>query len=79
MLISVCQYLNSVSQQITPGEYWRDEIAKAIDRSDAVVFVVSPTSVKSKYCKEELVYGTYTSINLLSRQLSSFVINSIPR
>ena len=43
--------------EIIPGDDWRANIAKAIEKSLAVVFIMSPTSVKSKYCKEEIYYA----------------------
>jgi hypothetical protein len=47
-----------VDTAITPGEDWRQDIANAIQRSVAVVFIISPGSVTSKYCKEELFYAS---------------------
>ena len=46
-----------IDRNITPGEDWRADIAHAIERSFAVVFVVSPFSVQSKYCKEVRGFG----------------------
>jgi WD40 repeat protein len=36
---------------------WREEIADAIKSSDAFIFVISPDSLKSKVCAEELDQG----------------------
>jgi hypothetical protein len=38
-----------IDTKITPGEDWRANIAEAIELSFAVVVVLSPTSVTSKY------------------------------
>jgi hypothetical protein len=46
-----------IDTKITPGEDWRSNIAEAIELSFAVVVVLSPTSVTSKYCK---VSATHT-------------------
>ena len=40
-----------IDTKITPGKDWRSNIAEAIELSFAVVVVLSPTSVASKYCK----------------------------
>lgn len=47
-----------IDTAITPGSDWRQDIAAAIETSIAVVFVVSPGAVTSKYCKEELYYAS---------------------
>jgi hypothetical protein len=50
-----------IDTAITPGSDWRQDIASAIKDSIAVVFVVSPGAVTSKYCKEELYYASALS------------------
>jgi len=47
-----------IDTAITPGNDWRQDIAVAIQSSLAVVFIISPGSVTSKYCKEELFYAS---------------------
>ena len=47
-----------IDTAITPGSDWRQDIAAAIETSIAVVFVVSPGAVTSRYCKEELYYAS---------------------
>jgi len=39
---------------ILPSSPWRDEIEQAILEAQAVLFVISPTSVASPYCRAEL-------------------------
>ena len=51
-----------IDTAITPGQDWRQDIAVAIQSSIAVVFVISPGSVTSKYCKEELYYASALQI-----------------
>jgi len=47
-----------IDDLISKGEDWRGEIGNAILKSKAIVFCVSPKSVGSKYCTEELVFGS---------------------
>ena len=47
-----------IDTAIAPGNDWRQDIAVAIQDSVAVVFIMSPGSVTSKYCKEELFYAS---------------------
>eukprot|EP00937_MAST-01D_sp_MAST-1D-sp2_P001110 g1110.t1 len=47
-----------IDTAITPGADWRQDIAAAIEKSIAVCFIISPGSVTSKYCKEELYYAS---------------------
>lgn len=49
-----------IDTKITPGEDWRQNIAQAIEKSFAVVVILSTTSVQSKYCKEEIYYASQT-------------------
>lgn len=42
---------------IVPSADWMEEIHAAIDRADAFVFVISPDSVASRVCIEELAYA----------------------
>ncbi|MCA2002789.1 MAG: TIR domain-containing protein, partial [Chloroflexi bacterium] len=42
---------------IPPSAEWMQEVAAAIQASDAFVFIISPDSLKSKVCMEELELG----------------------
>jgi hypothetical protein len=42
---------------IPPSAEWMQEVAAAIQASDAFVFIISPDSLKSKTCMEELELG----------------------
>ncbi len=44
-------------QDIAPTAEWMDEIRRAMDSADAVVFVLSPDSAASKVCGEELEHA----------------------
>lgn len=37
---------------------WLDEIYRAIDKSDAFIFIISPSSVASEVCTKEIEYAT---------------------
>ena len=47
-----------IDTSITPGNDWRQDIALAIQDSVAVVFIMSPGAVESRYCREELYYAS---------------------
>ena len=42
---------------ISPGHEWTEEIADAIDGSNQVVYFISPTSVLSRHCRNEVQYA----------------------
>eukprot|EP00455_Lapot_gusevi_P048843 TRINITY_DN6818_c0_g1_i1.p1 TRINITY_DN6818_c0_g1~~TRINITY_DN6818_c0_g1_i1.p1 ORF type:complete len:213 (+),score=37.99 TRINITY_DN6818_c0_g1_i1:73-711(+) len=42
---------------IKSGENWRETIAEAIDNAVVLLFIVSPASVQSRYCLEEIEYA----------------------
>ena len=42
---------------IRPSEKWMPSIEAAIDEADAVLFVISPDSIRSEVCSEELDYA----------------------
>ena len=35
-----------------PGQGWDEEIRQALNRSDVILFLVSPAFVESRYCRE---------------------------
>ena len=45
------------TQGIGDGEVFPDAIRRAIEQSDAFVFVISPESIASRYCKTEVDYA----------------------
>jgi len=50
--INVCY-----DEGISPGGEWTQEIADAIDSSHKLVFFVSPSSVASRHCRNEIQYA----------------------
>ena len=50
-----------IDTQITPGEDWKGEIASAICESVCVVFLASKEAVKSRYCREEILFASSIS------------------
>ena len=45
------------TEGIGGGEIFPEAIRRAIEASDAFVFVISPASVESRYCETELQYA----------------------
>jgi WD40 repeat protein len=41
-------------RQIEGGERWRDEIFKGLEKSEGVVFALSPDAVRSEWCRREV-------------------------
>jgi len=44
----------STNANIAPGENWRDRLGRLIERAEAVVFIISPDSVRSQVCDWEI-------------------------
>lgn len=42
-------------RQIIGGELWQNEIYRGIERSEFVIFCMSPDSVKSEWCNKEII------------------------
>ncbi|HJN53348.1 MAG: TIR domain-containing protein [Pseudomonadales bacterium] len=42
---------------IVPGAEWTDELGKAIEEADRFLFFVTPNSVASQYCRDELSFA----------------------
>ncbi len=42
---------------IEPGENWHLEIGKALDRANAMVVLLSPDSIESRYIRAEIEYA----------------------
>lgn len=45
---------------IAPGQNWAAEVARALDRSDAMVVLLTPSSVKSEWVKREVEFALAT-------------------
>lgn len=63
---------------IPGGARWRDEIAAGIDESDAVVVVLSPSSLMSPECKAELGYAVDAGKRLVPVVLEGVVPDAVP-
>lgn len=50
---------------ISPGSEWEDEIANAIGQCEHFVFFVSPQSVTSRHCLDEVQYAQRNNRNLV--------------
>ncbi len=46
-----------IDRGITPGHEWREAVADSIASSDVCLFYVSPSSVQSEYCRQEIGYA----------------------
>ncbi|MCZ6871369.1 MAG: tetratricopeptide repeat protein, partial [Gammaproteobacteria bacterium] len=55
---------------ITPGEEWNEELGRRIDGAAHVVFFVSPTSVASIHCRDEIQFAVSHERNILSVHLT---------
>jgi ABC-type branched-subunit amino acid transport system substrate-binding protein len=55
-----------IDTQITPGEDWKGEIASAICDSVCVVFLASKEAVKSRYCREEILFASSINKNVVT-------------
>eukprot|EP00937_MAST-01D_sp_MAST-1D-sp2_P002282 g2282.t1 len=51
-----------IDTEIRAGNDWRSDIADGIRNSVAVVFVMTPAAIASKYCKEELYYARMSGV-----------------
>lgn len=43
--------------RLTPGSAWKEQLRTEIERSDGIVFAVSPASLESEWCQWELFTG----------------------
>src|ERR1700730_10403335 len=50
---------------ILPTDKWHQEIFRAIEGADSVLFVISTHSVASKVCTEELAHGSHNNKRII--------------
>ena len=43
--------------EIPPASKWEEDLKEGVAKSDSFVFVISPESLTSKYCAQELANG----------------------
>ena len=55
-----------VDSSIKAGHDWRGEIADAILSSSAMVFILSPNSASSRYCREEVYFAKAHNVPILT-------------
>jgi hypothetical protein len=58
---------------IAPGERWMAALAGAVDRCEAVLFLVSPAWKDSKYC-----YAEFFQAKNLGKRIFGVIVESIP-
>jgi hypothetical protein len=58
---------------IPGGSRWRDEITRGIDEADALVFMFSPTSLRSHWCGEEIGYAQERGLPIIPLRISGGV------
>jgi len=54
---------------ISPGEEWSEELGRAIQGADRVLFFVSPRSVTSRHCRNEVLFAQNHDVPILSIHL----------
>ena len=60
-------------ESIPPGTEFQQELYKGIENSDNFVFVISPQSIQSPYCENEIRYAEQ-----LSKRIITVVYQSVP-
>ncbi|MEO1162271.1 MAG: TIR domain-containing protein [Chloroflexota bacterium] len=55
--LQVADHTVWIDDALMPGRKWRTQLAEAIVQSDALLFTISPESVRSKVCREEVEYA----------------------
>src|SRR5687768_10686349 len=54
-----------IDSEILPSTDWMREVRTAIDAASAVIFLISPDSVASTVCREELAHAVSQSKRLI--------------
>ena len=62
-----------VSRGIAPGERWMAALAAAVDRCEAVIFLVSPAWRESKYC-----FAEFFEAKKLGKRIFGVIVETIP-
>lgn len=66
-------------EDIPPAARWRSEIATAIEQADSFVFVISPDSVASEECRQELSYAIKQHKRLIGIFYREVELKSVPK
>jgi len=59
---------------ISPGEEWSQEIGQAIEKAEQVVFFVTPASVASRNCRNEVNFAQNHNIPIVAVHLSETML-----
>jgi formylglycine-generating enzyme required for sulfatase activity len=87
--IDFCRRLTAILQQreldfwvdwegIPPTVDWMQEIQKAIEEADTFIFIISPDSILSKVCKEELALAVKNGKRLIPVVASEIKWDEVP-
>ena len=63
---------------IAPSAKWQEEIEQAIDAADALLFVLSPTSLASEVCAQELEHALASHKRIVPVVADDVVASSVP-
>jgi tetratricopeptide (TPR) repeat protein len=66
-------------EDIPPAAKWRSEIAAAIEQADNFVFIISPNSVASKECRQELTHAIEQHKRLIGVVYRDVDPNTVPK
>jgi tetratricopeptide (TPR) repeat protein/TolB-like protein len=61
---------------ISPGEEWSEELGRAIENAERFVYFVSPRSVASRHCRNELSFAQNHDVPILSVHLEETALPS---
>ncbi len=61
---------------IEPGSQWSDALAAAIERSSALLYFATQSSVASRHCKDEISHALSNGIDILSVHLEPLELDS---
>src|SRR5579875_1114307 len=65
-------------ESIPPSSQWLKEINEALDKSDVVLFVISPDSLASEMCQHELAYAEANKKRLIPLIYREVLTTAVP-
>ncbi|MBZ0279423.1 MAG: toll/interleukin-1 receptor domain-containing protein, partial [Anaerolineae bacterium] len=65
-------------ENLSAGQVWRDELLTQIVQSDIFLFLISPDSIQSDYCKKELAHAQGARKPIIPLMVRSTPINALP-
>ena len=66
-------------QDIPPSVDWMNEIKKGIEEADIFLFLVSPDSIESAVCTEELEHGILNGKRIIPLIVREFEVSTAPK